>query len=544
MSGLITLIVLCVFLCPLSLVFIFGSAIINRIRGSTSFTGELVSAALGVILLVVGYKLGQPFIPPVITYIWQCIFGNSFQSENLFDLWIKSNLTTLGISVIITHLCILFLSLTPERMMLMAEEKEEKSKLRIQKIDYVPKRSQVIYGVSGAGKSAFIAKSTEDIIISGKDSDSDSEPVIYIVDGKGSTEKYSLYYSCKLLSKKYNVPLTLINGTANRKLGGVVYDFLDGVETVDSAKDMIMTLLNDPLIKSSSDSEHYKTMTESYLTEVIECMRRHKIDETIKNVLTLLDPEVLISALTDAGAPASEISEMQKFANDAWPSVRDNAAKLKMFLKGEGAEIFTGSGERANVRSAYQKGGIVLVLADEMSRPKLAGKLVQLVSMDLRFLVSARLTGMIDTHKKLYIYYDEFSSYVSSITLIRNIYSKCRSSDTVMTIATQSCADIIGIDSSWFDILANTADRFIIFRQHAASAEAASSIFGTKAHVTQTARSSDMTNTGESSNTVDRAFTIPPDVIRKLPNNVGILLDMTANPEEQIKCFRNKFVKP
>ena len=421
--------------------------------------------------------------------------------------------------------------------MLLAEERNVKRKLRRQKIDYVPTRSQVIYGVSGAGKSAYIAKSIEEIIRRDKDS------VIYMIDGKGSTERYSLYYSCKLLSQKYDVPLTLINGTGNKDIGGSVYDFLDGVYLTDSIKDMIMTFNDDPLIQATAGSEHYRTMTESYLIEEIEAMRLYNIDVTPLNVTTLLPPDKLISALTEAGASPDYIANLQEFLNATWPSVRYNAEKIKMFLKGEGAEIFSGSGERINLRRAYDKGGIVLAWADEMSRPKLASKLVQIATMDLRNLVAGRLTGMIDTDKTVYVFYDEFSSYVSSIPLIRSLYAKCRSSGTVMSLATQSCADIIGISSSWFDILNNTADRFVVFRQHAASAEAAASIFGTEIHITQTSRTSDMLATGESSNTSDHVYVIPPDIIRDLPSNVGILLDKTEQPGHQVRCFKNKFIK-
>ena len=537
MTGIIFLIVLCVLLCPVSLVSII-LCVINHIRGSTSTLGQVIIGAAGSVLLFTGYLLHHPLIPPVLSYfVKNFLILHHFNDQEFFYIWLTGSLTATGIAVLSEQILLYFLSLTPERMMLIADNREERRKLRFRKIDYVPTRSQVIVGVSGSGKSAFIGKSIEEIILKDKDA------LIYVVDGKGSTERYSLYYSCKLLSEKYNIPLTIINGTANRDLGGIVYDFLDGVDAIDSAKDMIMTLIDEPLIQASAGSEHYRTMTERYLIEIIDAMKLHNIDVTLANVLTLMQPDMLISALTESGASDEFVSNLQKFATEMLPSVKDNAEKLRMFLKGEGAEIFIGSDPRINLRSAYQKGGIVLALADEMSRPKLAGKLVQLITMDLRILVSARLTGAMDMDKTVYVFYDEFSSYISSIPLIRSIYAKCRSSETVMTLATQSCADIIAISESWFDILCNTADRFVVFRQHAASAEAAASIFGTEAHVTQTSRTSDMLSTGESSNTSDRVYVISPDVIRNLPKNVGLLLDKTANINNQVKCFRNKFVK-
>lgn len=538
MTGIIFLIVLCVLLCPLSLVSIILCEIINHIRGSTSTLGQVIIGAAGSVILFTGYLLHHPLIPPVLSYVIKAfLILHHFNDQEFFYIWLTGSLTATGIAVLTVQILLYFLSLTPEKMMLIADNLEERRKLRFRKIDYVPTRSQVIVGVSGSGKSAFIGKSIEEIILKDKDA------LIYVVDGKGSTERYSLYYSCQLLAEKYNIPITLINGTANIKLRGIVYDFLDGVDTADSAKDMIMTLIDDPLIQASAGSEHYRAMTERYLLEVIDSMMHYDIDVTFHNVLTLLDPEALISALSQAGAPADEINAIHVFTSKTWPSVLDNVEKLKMFTKGEGAEIFMGSGERGNLRTAYNSGGIVLVLADEMSRPKLAAKLVQLISMDLRSLVASRLTGTMDMSKRLYVFYDEFSSYVSCIPLIRSLYAKCRSSETVMTLATQSCADIIGIDPAWFDILCNTADRFVVFRQHATSAEAAASIFGTEAHVTQTSRTSDLANTGESSNTADRSYVIPPDIIRDLPANVGIILDKTSKRGKQVKCFKNEFIK-
>ncbi|MCR5331842.1 MAG: TraM recognition domain-containing protein [Lachnospiraceae bacterium] len=538
MTGCIAIIVIGVMLCPVSLVMIIITAVINRIRGSTHGIGELFSGMIGAVIFLIGYLSDQPLFPPVITYVWNMIVNSQHPiPSDLLRSWLTSSLPAAGITIIIEQICIFLTSLTPERMMLAEDRRQEKRKLQYHKIDHVPKRSQIIFGVSGAGKSAFIGKSLEEIILR------DKEAVIYVIDGKGSTERYSLYYSAKLIAKKHHIPLTLINGTSNRKLGGIVYDFLEGVESTDAMKDMIMALIGDPLIKASAGSEHYRTMTERYLIEEIECMKRYGIDVTLFNVLTLLEPDQLVQQLSLSGAPPDEISVVQQFAASVWPEVRDNAEKLRMFLKGEGAEIFSGDGEHNNLRKAYEKGGIVLILADEMSRPKLSGRLVQIITMDLRNLVAARLTGTMDMHKRIYVFYDEFSSYVSSIPLIRSIYAKCRSSETVMTLATQSCADIIGLDPSWFDILCNTADRFIVFRQHASSAESAAGIFGTEAHVTQTSRSSDLETTGESSNTSDRTYVISPDIIRNLPVNVGIMLDKTEKSGRQVKCFKNKFLK-
>ena len=548
MTGLYTVLVLSVIICPLSFILIMAAVLVNYLRGSSHGLGELITAVIGAVLVVIGYKLQITPTPVVMaSYLFNSVILTHFAFDKsvFIRLWLVSDTITLGAVIIIEQISLFLLSLTPEQAMLKDEKRRAKKKLRPQHIDYVPSRSQVIVGVSGSGKSAFIGKSLEEIVRKYRRKDSDSmDAVIYVVDCKGSVEKYSLYFSCKLICDKYGIPFTIINGTGNNDLDGIVYDFLDEVKSIDEMKDFIMVLIDDPLVQTSSNSMHYRTLTERYLIEVLGAMIKHSIDITLGNVLTLMEPDHLVSAIAEAGAEQYELNAFKEFAEPLWLEVKDNAEKLRMFIKGEGAVLFTGTGERVNMRTAYDKGGIVLVLADELSRPKLAGRLVQIVTQDLRLLISERLTGNRDMDKEVFVFYDEFSSCVDSIPTLRKAFAKCRSSGTVMTLATQSCADIIGLDASWFDILCNTVDRFVVFRQHADSAESAASIFGTEAHVTQTARSSDMTATGESSNTSDRAFVVPPDIIRNLPANVGILLDKTEKPGRQVKCFRNKFVKP
>ena len=228
--------------------------------------------------------------------------------------------------------------------------------------------------------------------------------------------------------------------------------------------------------------------------------------------------------------------------DNSWNDVKSNVEKLRMFLDGQGRNILVGNDgqERFNVRSAYQSGAIVLVLADEMSMPSLSQKLVNLVSMDIRALVAGRLTGTIDFDKHCYCIFDEFTSYVSALPTVRSIYARCRSAEVSLTLATQSASDIIGLGAGWYDSLVNTCDRFIVFRQNGQeSPEACANLFGTELHVTTTARSSDFDFTGEASNTADRVFVVHPDVIRNLKNNYGILFDKKAN---KLQYFKNKFI--
>lgn len=450
--------------------------------------------------------------------------------------YIVSDFRTLGICVLVSTLSIYLTRFTPDNLLLRYESRKETKRQHLSKIDRVSKSNQLCFGVSGAGKTAYLSRMIQDTLIT------DPQAFICIIDGKGSTEKYSLYDNLSKLSQKYNRPLVILNGTTNSTLGGVVYDFLDGIETADTAKDMIMSLIIDPTVEQNAGSEHYRIMTESYVLAVIRFMMNHGIDVTLSNVLQLLYPTNLKSVIDSMeNIDLNERDELIQRIDNTWNDVKSNVEKLRMFLDGQGQHIFVGDGQdRFNIRTAYQNDAIVLVLADEMSMPSLSQKLVNLVSMDIRSLVAGRLTGTIDLDKHCYCIYDEFTSYVSALPTVRSIYARCRSAEVSLTLATQSASDIIGLGAGWFDSLVNTCDRFIVFRQNGQeSPEACANLFGTELHVTTTARSSDFDFTGEASNTADRQFIIHPDVIRNLPNNQGILYDKKKNV---LAFFKNIFV--
>lgn len=498
---------------------------------------------VGTMLLVIGFSIPTPCIPfeivkSIIVHADPLGLFNriSYQPFSLFD-YLISDCRTLGVCIIVGTLSIFATRFTPDNLLLRYESQKETKRQHLSKIDRVSKSNQLCFGVSGAGKTAYLSRMIQDTL------ESDPQAFICVVDGKGSTEKYSLYDNLSKLSVKYNRPLVLLNGTTNSTLGGCIYDFLDGIDTSDTAKDMIMSLIVDPSVEQSAGSEHYKVMTEAYILSVIRFMLNHNIDVTLSNVLQLLYPANLKSIIDcTENIDLTEHDELLNRIDNSWNDVKSNVEKLRMFIDGQGQSIFVGNNgqERFNIRSAYKSGAIVLVLADEMSMPSLSQKLVNLVSMDVRALVAGRLTGTVDMSNHVYVVYDEFTSYVSALPTVRSIYARCRSAEVSLTLATQSASDIIGLGAGWFDSIINTCDRFIVFRQNGAeSPEACANLFGTELHVTTTARSSDFDFTGEASNTADRVFIVHPDVIRNLRNNYGILFDKKIR---KLQYFKNQFI--
>ncbi len=535
--------ILTTLIAPLSGIIVFTTKLIAKFVPPLRKWTTPFLLFVGTILLVIGFSIPTPCIPfeivkSLIVHADPLGLFNriTYQPFSLFN-YLISDCRTLGVCVIVGSLSIFATRFTPDNLLLRYESRKESRRQRLTKIDRVSKSNQLCFGVSGAGKTAYLSRMIQDTLTT------DPQAFICIVDGKGSTERYSLHDNISKLSAKYNRPLVLINGTTNTVLGGCVYDFLDEIDTPDSAKDMVMSLIVDPTVEQSAGSEHYRVMTEAFILAIIRFMMNHEIDVTLSNVLQLLYPENLKSVIDNTDDVAvTERNELLQRIDSSWNDVKSNVEKLRMFLDGQGQSIFVGNSEqkRFNIRTAYQKGAIVLVLSDEMSMPSLSQKLVNLVSMDVRALVAGRLTGKIDMDKHCYCIYDEFTSYVSALPTVRSIYARCRSAEVSLTLATQSASDIIGLGSGWFDSIINTCDRFIVFRQNGQeSPEACANLFGTELHVTTTARSSDFDFTGEASNTADRQFIIHPDVIRSLPNNHGILYDKKKNI---LAFFKNIFI--
>ncbi len=528
---------------PLSGIIVFTPKLIAKFVPPLRKWSTPVLLLIGAILVGIGIAIQSPCIPfeiikSLISRVdtWNLFQDLSYQHITVID-YLISDWRTLGICSIVGAISIFVTRYTPDNLLLRYESRKESHRQKLSKINRVSKSNQLCFGVSGAGKTAYLSLMIQDTLTT------DSQAFICIVDGKGSTEQYSLYDNLSKLSAKYSRPLVLLNGTTNSALGGVIYDFLDEIDTPDTAKDMIMSLIVDPSVEQSSGSEHYKTMTESYVLAVIRFMMSHDIDVTLLNVLQLLYPANFKSIIDSTeNVDLSERDELLQRIDNSRNDVKSNVEKLRMLLDGQGQQIFVGNDgqERFNIRTAYQNAAIVLVLADEMSMPSLSQKLVNLVSMDIRALVAGRLTATIDMSNHVYVVYDEFTSYVSALPTVRSIYARCRSAEVSLTLATQSASDIIGLGAGWFDSLVNTCDRFIVFRQNGQeSPEACANLFGTELHVTTTARSSDFDFTGEASNTADREFVVHPDTIRNLKNNYGILFDKKQN---KLAFFKNKFI--
>ena len=536
------LIVISIILCPLSLLVLLSALVVNKII-NRSYWGYAIFFLAGGIIFYIGHRLNAPIVPLQIGkfYLSKLLpFLNMPASYITIRSWIVSDLRTLGVTTMMLMVCLYLLSNTPERRMIRSEKEQEMRKLRPQKIDYlkIAQRSSLIFGVSGSGKTAFISKMMERFFETKRNS------FLVICDGKGSTEEYSLLWAAKILAKRFRKRLVILNATSNAKIGGMVYDFLDGVTSVDAAKDMIMTLITDPTVKQSSGSEHYRTITEAYLSKFICFMMENDVDVTLKNLLMILDPTALKVALEQIKADPVDKDALLSYAQANWPDVKASFIKLQAFLSGEGRRIFTGDGKRFNIRKSYEHGAIVLILCSEMDQARLSSALMQLITMDIRNFVSGRLNGTIDMERKAYVFYDEFSSYTSSVPLIKSLYARARSADVVVSLATQSVSDYALVDESYFHVLADNSDSIVSFRQHSVlSSQSIAELLGTEYHVTNTSRVSNLASTGESSATSDKTYIISPDSIRTLPKNKGILLCKNEKPGHQIKCFKNQFIR-
>ena len=495
---------------------------------------------LSMLLLSIGTTFDIPItLPAVIADFFNAtLHGVSYPSSALLSRYLISDPASVGLSLVGTAIASTLFMKSPQQAML--ERHAKKARKWVKGIaQWIGDRGTLIFGVSGSGKTALINRISKAIL------DLDDDSMQIWVDGKGSVEKYSLHDVLTRIHKAAGKELIVINGTANPRLGNIVYNFLDAANTPDQAADMIMCLISNPTAQATDASEHYRTMTKAYLITVIDYMMKHSVPVTLYNVITLMDPTNMEDKLSeDTETSLSDHNELIEGMKSSWDDVTDSHAKLKMFIQGQGKAIFTKADdpekESVSITEAYRKGANVLILADAMSMPSLAQALVSVASMDIRNLIAGRLTNKINMNRRVYVTYDEFTSYTDALPIIQDMYSRARSADVVMTLATQSISDIKGSGNSAYEKIINTGDRFFVFQQHGGeSPEAAAKLFGTYTDVSQTARTSGHFSTGESSNTLEQKFKVSPNEIRDLEPNTGFFMDTR---DGRIIKFQNEFV--
>ena len=117
---------------------------------------------------------------------------------------------------------------------------------------------------------------------------------------------------------------------------------MDAANTPDQAADMIMCLISNPTAQTTDASEHYRTMTKAYLVNILEYMMGHDIPVTLYNVTALMEPSNMEDKISeDTKTSLRERNELLNYMKTSWEDVADSHSKLKMFIKGQGKEIFT-----------------------------------------------------------------------------------------------------------------------------------------------------------------------------------------------------------
>ncbi len=406
----------------------------------------------------------------------------------------------------------------------------------------IPTTSQLIAGISGAGKTCFLSFMAYRIA-------ADEENIQIYVDGKGDVGERSLYQNLLFTSKKYGREMFVINCTANGTIPSIIYDFLSSAKTAAQATSMIMAFLQDDTVVESSGSQHYRMLSESYFNRLFSLALAYQIPLSFQNAILLADPKNTKAILQKYGVPEKELANIRSFQDEVWEDVKSSYYKLQTFLvEGAGRSIFTKVSDtdprkRMNITQADEHPGcIFLVLADEMSMPSLVQSLVNVVSLDIRSLVAKRLTSNKPLVNKVYISFDEYSSYTNSLPVIQSIFSRARSAGCMVSLASQSLGDITSVfTEEGLDKLVNTAGRLVIFRQQGSlSPSRAAEFFGTRLEITKTEKTVGTMLLGQGSSTPSRRFNVEPDFFKNLPVNTGFML--TKNDDEKIIYFENEFL--
>ncbi|MBR2706680.1 MAG: type IV secretion system DNA-binding domain-containing protein [Mogibacterium sp.] len=517
---------------PISIIAFFIVYILLR---SLCYLTPILLGTIGTVILLIGLKTGVDLtITDFVTVEGLGEYGWDFSP----GAWLKSDPVSIGTSMILIAVAYALNPVcTAERRMIFDSERKEKERLRryrVNKVDYLNPAHQLVIGVSGGGKSAYLARTAEQILANTND-------VLFFIDGKASIEQYSLYDNLKMLAKRYDRKLIIWNVTGNRGIDCSIYNPFANMADIHMLKDMILELMNtDEGIMETAGTEHYKTMFSRWLLVVLGFMKKYRIKFTLPNIVKLLDYETInnyISKREDVNI--KDKAKIKQISDKLWGDVEAEVEKLKIYMEGVGEDLFVARGrESFNLVSAYEEGAIVLALVDQLSMPGLARGCARMMIMDIRNLVAARLSGRIDMDKRCWFFWDEFARYATSTVL--DIVSMARSAECTCVLGTQAISDLQALSDEFYKSTVNCCNRYIIFRQNDAdSAEELANLIGTELSVTQTVRTTNDSVTGEGSSTAERSFIISPDYIKNLEDNRGIVV---SKRPKQIQLFKNRFV--
>lgn len=499
----------------------------------------LIFLGVGSFLLVIRYFLGGlttetlleiPLLKEIYSIINSIkIKAFNFESIKNWSWLLKITLLSSGLSMFSYGLGVLSQPKTQieelDEIRKDEETKHQKSLPSDKVLDTKSRAHLFTIGTTGSGKTANILRYVENSIKKG-------QPTI-IVDGKGGTKEHDLATVSQKLAKKYGRKVYLVNQSD-----------LSNTTPYNPFSNLSATEVKDMLVSMSEwESDHYKNLASRYWQIMLSVMIDNNITPTFEKIILFSVPENFLQVL-DLIKKREQIDDEQyrkavNIANsEAGKQAEISISRSAVVYEGDGSKLF-GDHLGFNMRLAFEKNAVVIVLLNEFSYGDFARSTGQLVLEDIKSLISRLLKGEYEEQETLLVL-EELGVYVNDG--IEGLLNRSRSAGVKTIVSMQTTADVDKENPDLTRQIIGNCNDFMIMRvTDQDSAETIAKLIGTEKGIQKTSRTSEGFNTGESSNKLVDQFRISPNEIKNFPSLYGIYY--TKNKPNEVKRFKTKFVK-
>lgn len=501
----------------------------------------LIFLGVGAFLLVIRFFLGGLTVEtlleiPILKELYSIL--NSLKAFNFETIketikdwsWIfKITLLSSGLSLFTYGLAVLTQPQTQkeelDEIRKDEETKHQKSLPSDKVLDTKSRAHLFAIGTTGSGKTANILRYVENSIKNG-------QPTI-IVDGKGGTKEHDLATVTQKLAKKYGRKVYLVNQSD-----------LSDTDPYNPFSDLSATEVKDMLVSMSEwESDHYKNLASRYWQIMLSIMIEHNIRTTFESIILFSQPENFLQVLDELKKSGQIKDEQYRKAvnianSEAGKQAEISISRSAVVYEGDGSKLF-GDHLGFNMRSAFKKNAVVIVLLNEFSYGDFARSTGQLVLEDIKSLISRLLKGEYEEQETLLVL-EELGVYVNDG--IEGLLNRSRTAGIKTIVSMQTTADVDKVNPDLTRQIIGNCNDFMVMRvTDQDSAETMAKLIGTEKGIQKTSRTSEGFNTGESSNKLVDQFRISPNEIKNFPSLFGIYY--TKNKPNEVKRFKTKFVK-
>lgn len=411
-------------------------------------------------------------------------------------------------SIVVTIVCVFFDFGDVDRWMI-SEEKKKQNRIYedTDSLDFSKRHHVFVAGTTGSGKSQFLEKMI-------KDSFDKGEP-IYIISGKGSSDKHSLLDDVREMAEEYNRKLWVVSMNPESK----------DRKKYNPFKQWTAVEIADALCNASEFTEpHYREHLSCWVKIVCECLMLASVPICLDSIVSFMGEEqfeILINHLKEKKKIDAQKAKNYLTYLDIGKIASSSRARFINIMVGDGREIF---GEKDGIcaADAREENAVFFLDLDSFKYTDFTRVVGAFFINDMRHLVATEDNPNVCKR----IFMDELSTFVTP--QIMPLFSQSRSFGYQIVVATQSISDLDEISPVFAERILENCNQYAILRLNSATdAERISMVIGTVPAVETTRKSTGMQlhYTADGSKKVVNAFKITPDNIKELKSLEVLIYD-------------------